>query len=301
MTYAELADIVAHNRHTTSGFKLVATGPDREQRFENTDGFAVVTCGQHIGAPGVHRDWLGDPEALDLIKRELGGIDDNLTDPRFVYVEASVRGLAEERLVTPEVMAEIKEYQQLPRQHANWFYWPDQQGEERGVLEYFLDPAVHGGAHSFDRCRQDDDTNAPPDAWVSSQEGREAALELTQIVNEKAITKQIRMGKKKEVSWAESLADNRSYSTEIEKWSDRDYFRTCVNESIQKKAETCAGLFALGHPVQLLLYSDEMYLTDSYREHFASGLGIKRGKFQRVWLLVSHDPATGKERLVKLA
>ena len=173
----------------------------------------------------------------------------------------------------------------IPRQHASFYNWKDKGVKESGIIDEFLDPDNHCGSHSFTRFELERDD--PPDAWVIDSDGGRSALEVVELVNEKAIEAQIKK-------------DSQTYREEAARWKDLAYFERRLNDEISKKDKKCEKLFANGRKVQLLLHSDEIFVLAFYRHHLNQGVELAASRFDRVWLLLSYDPKTGKYPLVEL-
>ena len=185
-----------------------------------------------------------------------------------------------------EILLEaLNEINQLPRQHASFYNWPDKKTKEAGIVDDFLDPNHHCGMHSF-TCFELEE-NDPPDAWVFDSSGGRTALEIVELVNEKAIRAQIK-------------GDLTKYWVETLRWRELGYFKCRVNEIVSEKDKKCGHLFAEGAAVQLLLHSDETYVLTYCHKHLKQGLELTFGRFERVWLLLSYDPKIKKCPLMEL-
>lgn len=180
----------------------------------------------------------------------------------------------------------LNEINSLPRQHASFYNWKDKGIKEAGVIEEFLDPDNHCGRHWFTSTFYLE-TDDPPDAWVVDSDGGRTALEVVELVNEKAIEAQIKK-------------DSLRCREEAIRWKDLAYFERRLNDEISKKDKKCEKLFASGRKVQLLLHSDELFLLAYYRHHLNQGLELADSRFDRVWLLLSYDSKTRKHPLLEL-
>jgi hypothetical protein len=173
------------------------------------------------------------------------------------------------------------------RRHASYFECPnfDYQNtiltkiKEIGIVEDFLNPDNHHGVHDFvDFDMSDSD---PPDAILDNKLGEKVALEITELVNEKAIDAQI----------SKNLP---TYKEECAKWRDKNYFEASVNECISKKDEKCSkkNLFVKFKNVHLLFHTDELWIEECYKRHVETGITINRQRFSQIWLMFSYSPHT---------
>ncbi len=183
-----------------------------------------------------------------------------------------------------EILQSVEKYHSLKRKHASFYDWPDKQIKEAGIVDIFLDPENHKGAHDY--VSFSIPSSDPPDAVIYKENEEESLLEITELVNQNAIESQIK---------GES-----AYSSECQKWLELDYFQKQLNERIQTKNKKCTALFSEKTNVQLLLFTDEMWLESIYEEHFNTGVSIESHDFSDVWLMLSYSPSTKTYLIIQL-
>ena len=183
-----------------------------------------------------------------------------------------------------ELLNKIENIRRLKRRHASFFDWPDTKTKEAGILDEFLDPNNHKGIHDFVSFSMPE--NDPPDAIIYKNNNEEAQLEITELVNQKAIELQIN--------------NDPLYFSESQQWIDRSYFENQLNENIQIKNKKCAALFNKTNDVQLLLHTDEMWLEANYKKHFETGITIQKHSFTNIWLMLSYSTNTKTYHIINV-
>ena len=183
-----------------------------------------------------------------------------------------------------ELLNKIVNIRRLKRRHASFFDWPDTKTKEAGILDEFLDPNNHKGIHDYVSFSMPE--NDPPDAIIYKSNNEEAQLEITELVNQKAIELQIK--------------NDPLYFSESQEWIDRSYFENQLNESVQIKNKKCAALFNKTNDVQLLLHTDEMWLEANYKKHFEAGITIQKHSFTNIWLMLSYSTNTKTYQIINV-
>lgn len=189
-----------------------------------------------------------------------------------------------DRVMSDQILSEIRKFTRLPRQHASFYNRHDKGIKESGIVGYFLDKKNHKNIHqfvSFNVPKQD-----PPDAWLIDKEQNQTALEITELVNQNAIDAQIN-----------NLPE---YWAECEKWADLNYFESELNDRILDKQKKCSALFEQEVSVHLLLHTDEVWLKSCYEEHLRNGATICQNSFSIIWLLLSYSPLAQSSPVIKL-
>ena len=221
------------------------------------------------------------------LRRRAGGKAQTCT--RVRYRNSPMDG---EKFDMRKVRRDLGRHMKSQRRHAAHFDWFDKPIKEAGIVESFLDPKNHKGKHSYSRFKME--SKDPPDAWLFDSNNSKIALEITELVNEDAITAQIKH------ECTGGLTTARDYGDKSERWSDRTYLKGRVTNTVLQKDQKCDELFAGGQTVELLLHSDEPYLIDNLEKIATPDFRVG-SRFRRVWLLLSYDPRTESYPLVELA
>ncbi len=172
-----------------------------------------------------------------------------------------------------EIVEEFRKYFRLKRTHASHFNWHDKKAKEAGIIDDFLNPLNHKGIHEFVSFTVPE--QGPPDAIVFDHSNNEVYLELTELVNEKAIKAQIQ--------------NKNNYWEEAERWAQIEYFENQINAAVKIKAKKCSELFKSEREVHLLFHSDEMWIESTYKKYLRAGLNIEENEFKKIWLILSYS------------
>jgi hypothetical protein len=183
-----------------------------------------------------------------------------------------------------QIMKEFEKNSGLPRKHAAFFNWYDKKVKESGIVDEFLDERNHQGAYPFTSFSVPE--NDPPDVLLYDNNKNVTALEITELVNQKAIEAQI--------------LNKAKYVSESMKWADPSYFGAQINEKIQIKQQKCLNLFESKTPVHLLFYTDELWLESCLEDHLNNEITIIQNSFSIIWLMLSYSTHTQSCPIIKL-
>ncbi|EGR4485644.1 hypothetical protein VCSRO29_3441 [Vibrio cholerae] len=160
------------------------------------------------------------------------------------------------------------------RSHAGYFSWETDQGiEERGVVECFREALEKNGELFFTGYRSRRQGEDPPDCEAIRTDGKKIAIEITEIVDGKAI------------------AAARLHKAFLSKPWTAEQLDQIINTRISKKDKPSK---IYGGPYEehiLLLCCDEPAILDyGLVEHIKQQSYGKTSTITRVFLLLSYDP-----------
>lgn len=177
----------------------------------------------------------------------------------------------------------IEEFNKLPRQHANHFNWHVKEIKEIGIAHDFFFQLENVAE---DKLVKIDNAEDPPDVRVVTSTGKIMGIEITELVNEKAIELQIKK--------------DEGYVYELLKW-DKEYTLSRIQEIINEKNKLCEQIPPDYHLRVLLIHTDEPKLRSRViKEYIGDHQWPESPSFDEIYLLVGYDPETGRTELIKL-
>jgi hypothetical protein len=183
-----------------------------------------------------------------------------------------------------EVGRLLREAARRHRGHADFFSWPPNRDvEEAYVVAHLASSAAEASEPLFHNILARGRPNDPPDVEALDVEGRRVAIEVTELVDAKAI----RAAKNGHPYWPE--------------WT-RESFRLRVRELLDGKAKRRpllkGGPYAGGYVV--VIFTDEPELCpDFIASHLDEPFEIPA--VDRAFVLVSYQPQTGKYPYFEIA
>lgn len=177
----------------------------------------------------------------------------------------------------------IEEFKKLPRQHANHFNWHVKDVKEIGIAQDFFAQLEKLTEEKLVKIENAED---PPDVRVVTSTGKVMGVEITELVNQKAIELQIKQ--------------HESYVYELLKW-DKEYTLARIEELINEKNELCRHPPSVYDAMVLLIHTDEPKLRPVTLKGYVSGHEWPDSpSFDGIYVLVGYDPETGGTELIKL-
>ncbi|WP_252275592.1 hypothetical protein [Pseudomonas subflava] len=179
-----------------------------------------------------------------------------------------------------ELLEIIREARNKARGYADFFGWgADRDIEEWGVVTSLVESLKADGVTLFTSLERRGRPNDPPDCEALDTDGNRVAIEVTELVDGKAI-QAYKAGKIYE--WAD--------------W-DQDKFTSSLEALISRKDSRFNEL--KGAPYEggyvIVIFTDEPILNRIAVESFLRGCNIKKPKnITRTFLLVSYDPSIKK-------
>jgi hypothetical protein len=169
------------------------------------------------------------------------------------------------------------------RGYADFWEWPDQHAKEASIMEDFLGARNKMGLQRYAKVEQL--KNDPPDFVATDIEGCKIAIELTELVSEKAIRANLRAKEPKNSVWQD--------------WTQED-----VVAAVEKRLQDKDSKKYLGGPyneIHVVLHVDEPLVP---RQEYVPFLGTvtlaARRQISSAFVLFSFDPATDSYPLVTL-
>lgn len=186
-------------------------------------------------------------------------------------------------LDSDEVRQLIADLKRRPRRHASWFEWIDKPGKELGVAQEFAVALERVSGSVAEHVELGGD---PPDIVLSLQGGASINLELTELVNQKAIEAQ--------------LGGAPEYAAQIFDWDNRK-IASRIRERVQDKEMKCRALSSTSARLILLMHTDEMVLSEKVVQEALDEHGpIRSDVFDEIWLLFSYEPKNRIYPLLRL-
>jgi hypothetical protein len=177
-----------------------------------------------------------------------------------------------------EIVESMREALRRSRGRASFFEWaPNRDLEELGVADNFRESLEKRGEPAFSRLRSRGRGNDPPDCEAVGPNGESIAIEVTELVDPRAII---------------AYKANKFYD-----WSDwtREHLQAAVHRLLKAKASKRPNL--KGGPFAqytVLIYTDEPMLPYIHATNLLSGLRFSdSANIDRAVLLISYDPAVG--------
>lgn len=161
------------------------------------------------------------------------------------------------------------------RKHADYFEANSKVSKEIGVVRDFLDVLCYESDDYYVSLMPASD---PPDVKAVMNSGKEIYFEVTELVNEKAIEKQI--------------VESDEYCREILVW-DKDKFSQKINEICGLKNKKCQKVFKEGRRVILLLFTDEPRLnSETIRDYLKEFEFDFENFFDDIYILTGYEPVS---------
>jgi len=176
-----------------------------------------------------------------------------------------------------EILALMREARKKDRGYANFFSWPpDRDLEELGVVQSLQEALAHAGTAPFTDIASRGRGEDPPDCEARNTSGQRIAIEVTELVNGKAIAA---FKKGDRYNWAS--------------WTGKE-FLTALTDLIQNKDKRFPKLKGAPYPggYVVVVHCDETELSAAQVAAFMEGVaGIACSYITQAYLLLSYDPA----------
>ncbi|MFL6643163.1 MAG: hypothetical protein ACJ8GM_02410 [Paraburkholderia fungorum] len=176
-----------------------------------------------------------------------------------------------------EILSLMREARKKDRGYANFFSWSiDRDLEELGVVKSLHEVLARAGAAPFTDIASRGRGEDPPDCEARNASGQRVAIEVTELVNGKAIA-------------AFKQGDRYAWAS----WT-RDEFLTALAELIQNKDKRFPKLKGAPYPggYVVVVHCDESELSAAEVAAFIEGAPrIACSYITQAYLLLSYDPA----------
>lgn len=168
------------------------------------------------------------------------------------------------------------------RGYASAFEWPiNRQQQEAGVASILVEYLSSVDGQQLEKIVPID--RDPPDVMVTSKFGRRIGIEVTELVDHRAVER-ARFAKKNglgEIAWAN--------------WSG-ERIKSQLNKIILKKDEKIAKSNENFDEIVLLIFSDEPDINFSKLEDLQNQYRHTAKNFDEVYFVLSYDPYADKTR-----
>ena len=192
--------------------------------------------------------------------------------------------MTEDQELVEELLKSLSKNDKLSRKHASFWNFYKKASKELGLFseifdrfkEDFSENIVEWGLCDFD----------PPDIYVKLSDGSVKGVEITELVNEKAIKAQI--------------SGDPEYHEELFRF-DNEAAILKLRNILAEKEKKLSNRFCDYSGLSLLIHTDEFLLKseqfiDKGNEIFPNGSDV----FERVYLLFSYEPDKQHSPLVRL-
>lgn len=179
----------------------------------------------------------------------------------------------EKEIIRRSVREGLEYMKNRKRKHADYFEAISKVTKEIGVVRDFLDVIYH---ESDDYCVSLMPASDPPDVKAVMNSGKEIYFEVTELVNAKAIEKQI--------------IESDEYCREILIW-DKNNFTKKINEICSSKNIKCRRVFKEKRKAILLLFTDEPRLnSEAIRDYLKEFKFDSDNLFDDIYILTGYEP-----------
>lgn len=181
------------------------------------------------------------------------------------------------------IKVSLERLKKLKRKHANSFDWYDKPGKELGITNDFIVQIEKLENITFSNYGLGDD---PPDIVLERDDGTKVGMEITELVNQKAIEKDIKR--------------DPTYVEEYLSW-DREKTINNISSIIQKKDNLCDRVAMLYEEIILLIHTDEPRLdSDTLKSYIRDTDWPTTKSVKKVYILVAYEPAKKGHTLMRL-
>jgi hypothetical protein len=181
------------------------------------------------------------------------------------------------------VREEIEKLKALQRNHASFYNWHDKEIQELGIAQDFFQKLEE---ISNDKLVSIKNAEDPPDIGVVTKSGRNIAIEITELVDQKAIEYEIK-------------GDSR-YSERVVAWNKENTIEAVTN-IINKKDTLCERVPKEYDTTTLLIFTDEPRLTsDNLKEYLKETKWPDTNHINEVYILTGYEPIYDTKCLIKL-
>jgi hypothetical protein len=173
--------------------------------------------------------------------------------------------------------------ERLKRDYAAYWDWPDKNVKERGIMRAFLRSREGLGLSSYREVTAFKPD--PPDFVARAKNDLLTAIELTELVSERAIKRNIETSKAEDTAYRD--------------WTTDQVFAALKQLLINKDAKRLNG--GPYDEVQLLIHTDEPVISPGvYIPYLQSQSFPLLKQITKAFLLFSYDPSTAGCPLVAL-
>lgn len=178
---------------------------------------------------------------------------------------------------------EIEKLNKLPRNHADYFNWHDKEIQEIGIGLHFFQKLEEISEEYLVEIKNAED---PPDVKVVTNTGKTIGIEITELVDQKAIEYKIK--------------NDSRYAGRVVGWNKENTINATTN-IITKKDYLCGKVPNTYDTLVLLIFTDEPKLpSDTLKKYFEGHNWPETKSFDKVYVLTGYEPQHGTKHLLRL-
>ena len=178
---------------------------------------------------------------------------------------------------------EIEKLRKLKRNHASFFNWHDQEVQEKGIGMDFFQKLEESSDEYLLNIESAED---PPDVKITTSEGRELGVEITELVDQTAIEYEIK-------------GDPR-YCERVVSWNKENTI-DLLEAIIIRKDGKCEKVKEKYETLVLLIFTDEPRLeSDTLKEYLQGHTWPATTYIDEAYILTGYEPRHGTKCLIRL-
>jgi hypothetical protein len=178
---------------------------------------------------------------------------------------------------------ELEKFKKLPRTHANFFNWHDKEIKEIGIGQDFFQKLEELTGEYLVGIKNAED---PPDVIIKTNSGRCIGVEITELVDRKAIEYQIK--------------NDQRYAERIVHWSRENTIQK-ITEIIENKDKLCRSIPLHYDLLVLLIFTDEPRLTsDALNQYVEGHHWVETENIEEIYILTGYEAKYNTKKLIKL-
>ena len=178
---------------------------------------------------------------------------------------------------------ELQKLNELKRNHADYFEWHDKAVKELNIGLAFFRKLEELGSQTL---RNIDNAEDPPDVKVTVEGGDIIGVEITELVDQKAIELEIKK--------------DSNYCFHVVGWDEKNTLEA-IQRIITEKDSKCRAVPEYYETVSLLIFTDEPKLPiDTLDRYLKSYQPIELKNIDNVYILTGYDPKHGDICLRKI-
>ncbi|MEH0700685.1 hypothetical protein [Vibrio owensii] len=171
----------------------------------------------------------------------------------------------------------------LPRRHASFFETSSKTGKELSVAQSYFQILESQSDEKLVSLSLAED---PPDVEILTDNKRRIGVEITELVNAKAIELQIK--------------EHHKYVFELLSWNAEKFLKV-LQSIISSKADKCGSVSDKYDELTLLIFTDEPMLTSETMKTYLDGASFTDSeKFSSIYILTSYEPSNKGKSLIQV-
>jgi hypothetical protein len=178
---------------------------------------------------------------------------------------------------------EIDKLRKLKRNHASYFNWHDKEVQEKGIGMDFFQKLEESSDEYLLKIESAED---PPDVKITTSEGRELGVEITELVDQAAIECEIKGDPRyceRAISW------NKENTIDL------------LEAMIVRKDGKCEKAKDRYESLVLLIFTDEPRLeSDTLKEYLHGHKWPETKYIDEAYILTGYEPRYGTKCLIRL-